>query len=185
MSSQAHITRYSVMPLAPVQEQTEFFDAGPIRIGVEYRLLNDAIAAAQELIAARGDDPGQRTELDDCGVSLHVYGVRDGEALEHLRFDCFEEDPHYHYVSWDARSNEMLHIDPIADGDPVAWALERLRTRLPQMLARAGAQDVAAQLDPEALERVLPRVTEAAYRARYQHDADAILASATKGGRRG
>ena len=36
--------------------------------------------------------------------------------------------------------NEMLHLDPVADGDPLAWALERIRTRLPQMLARAGAR---------------------------------------------
>ena len=37
-------------------------------------------------------------------------------------------------------------VDPIADGDPLAWALERIRTRLPQMLARAGADDVAAAI---------------------------------------
>ena len=34
----------------------------------------------------------------------------------------------------------MIHLDPVADGDPLAWALERLRTRLPQMLERAGAR---------------------------------------------
>ena len=92
--------------------------------------------------------------------------------------DCFDEDPHYHYISWRAKSNEMLHLDPIADGDPLAWALERIRTRLPQMLARAGAADVAARLDSAALERALPRVAEAAYRARYQSDAGAVLRSA-------
>jgi hypothetical protein len=75
-------------------------------------------------------------------------------------------------------SNEMLHLDPIADGDPLAWALERIRTRLPQMLARAGAADVAARLDPAELERALPRIAEAAYRARYQSDANAVLRNA-------
>ncbi len=176
MSSQAHVTHYSVMPMPPVEAQTRFFDAGAVRIGVEYRMLNDAIAAAarQGLEQARGDERGKTTELDDCGVSIHVYGVRDGEASEHLRFDCFDEEPHYHYISWDERTNDMVYLDPIADGDPVAWALERLRTRLPQMLTRAGAADVAARLDVAELERMLPRVTEAAYRARYQHDPGAV-----------
>jgi len=85
-----------------------------------------------------------------------------------LRFDCFVEDPHYHYVSWRERANEVLHIDPVADGDPLAWALERLRTRLPQMLARAGAPELSAALDRRALEAALPRVADAAQRARRE-----------------
>ena len=68
-----------------------------------------------------------------------------------------------------------LHIDPVADGDPLAWALERIRTRLPQMLARAGAAELAARVDAREIERVLPRVAEAAYRARYHSDPDAVL----------
>ena len=130
-------------------------------------------AAAEAAIAEQGDGP-----LDDRGVSLHVSGVRDGEALEHLRFDCFDEAPHYHYVSWKDRSNVMLHLDPIADGDALQWTLERLRTRLPQMLEHAGAADIAAQLDQRQIDAVLPRVAEAAYRARYHHDDNAILADA-------
>jgi hypothetical protein len=174
-----HITRYDRMPIPPVEEQTSWFDAGAVRIGVEYRLLTDAVAAANEVIAAAGATQEAAavpspTALDDRGVSLHVFS---GEQ-EFLRFDCFDEDPHYHYISWRAKSNEMIHLDPIADGDPLAWALERIRTRLPQMLARAGAADVAARVDPAELERALPRVAEAAYRARYHSDAGAVLRSA-------
>jgi hypothetical protein len=160
-----------------VESQTEYFDAGAVRIGVEYRLLNEAIAAAiaHRLERASGEDAGDNATLDDCGVSIHVFGVGGDGAQEHLRFDCFEEDPHYHYVSWERRSNEVIHLDPVADGDPVGWALERLRTRLPQMLERAGASEVAARVDRRALEAVLPRVAEAAYRARYRHDREAVL----------
>src|SRR3990172_2415710 len=32
-----HVTRYSVMPIPPVEAHTAWFDAGPLRIGVEYR----------------------------------------------------------------------------------------------------------------------------------------------------
>ena len=32
-----HITRYDTMPIPPVEAQTEWFDAGALRFGVEYR----------------------------------------------------------------------------------------------------------------------------------------------------
>lgn len=172
-----HITRYDKMPIPPVASQTTWFEAGPVRVGVEYRLLNDAIAGAADIDDASGADSAGAL-LDDRGVSLHVCGDETGGPLEHLRFDCFDEDPHYHYVGWHEKSNEMLHIDPVADGDPLAWALERIRTRLPQMLERAGARELAARVDPRALEEVLPRIADAAYRARYDHDDDAVLRGA-------
>lgn len=170
-----HITRYDSMPIPPIEANTEWFDAGALRFGVEYRVLTAEVAAAAQVERAAGSDQADTAAFDDRGVSIHVVG-RDAEgALEYLRFDCFDEDPHYHYVSWRARSNEMLHIDPIADGDPLAWTLERLRTRLPQMLARAGAEPIAARVDARAVEAVLPRVAEAAYRARYHCDRGAVL----------
>jgi len=164
----SHITRYDKMPIPPVEEQTEVFDAGVVSFGVEYRLLNDAIAAASEVVTAGGDASG--ASFDDRGVSLHVFAEVRGRREEVLRFDCFQEDPHYHYVCWEARSNEMLHVDPVADGDPLAWALERIRTRLPQMLERAGAGEAASRVDLRRVDAVLPRVAEAAFRARYHHD---------------
>jgi hypothetical protein len=175
-----HITRYDSMPIPPVPAQTEYIDAGVIRFGVEYRLLTDAIAAASATVAADGADAADPETFDDRGVSIHVYGDDGAGPLEFLRFDCFAEDPHYHYVSWKDRTNEMLHLDPVADGDPLAWALERIRTRLPQMLERAGAAHVAARLDPRRLEDALPRVAEAAYRARYHHDDAAVLRDALR-----
>jgi len=163
------VTRYDLMPIPPVEARTTWFEAGPIAIGVEYRLLDDALAAAaekQEAVGLAGSAQAAATGLDDRGVSLHVCDSREGARAEALRFDCFQEDPHYHYISWRERFNHMLHLDPAAEGDPLAWALERIRTRLPQMLERAGAAELAALVDAEALARVLPRVAEAAFRAR-------------------
>jgi hypothetical protein len=177
------ITRYDLMPIPPVPSQTEYFEAGAVTFGVEYRLLTDAIAAAATVERASGGDSAGE-QFADRGVSLHVLGCDDpgdsagAEPLEYLRFDCFDEDPHYHYVCWQSRSNEMLHIDPVADGDPLTWALERIRTRLPQMLARAGATRLAARVDLCLVEEALPRVSEAAWRARYHHDDEVVLAAA-------
>jgi hypothetical protein len=171
-----HITRYDRMPIPELAEQTEYFEAGNVRVGVEYRVVTDAVVQATRasLASAQGNVPGKLVELDDCGVSLHVYGKADGEWLEYLRFDCFQEEPHYHYVSWSTHENELLHIDPVADGDPLAWALDRLRTRLPQMFARAQAPQAAAMVDLNAIESVMPRIAEAAYRARFHADKAAI-----------
>ena len=175
-----HITRYDLMPIPPIPTQTEYFEAGAVTFGVEYRLLDDAIAAASATETAKGTDAAG-AGFDDRGVSLHVFCEDADESLEYLRFDCFDEDPHYHYVSWRARSNEMLHIDPVADGDPLAWALERIRTRLPQMLERAGAAEVAARVDPRLIETALPKVSEAAWRARYHHDEAGVRRGALGG----
>ena len=163
------ITRYDLMPIPPVEERTEWFEAGVLRFGVEYRLVNDAITAASEMTKATGGVHLPPGTLEDRGVAIHVVGLHDGEALEYLRFDCFDEMPHYHYVSWQNKTNEMLHIDPVADGDAMGWALDRLRTRLPQMLERAGAGFLSARLEAGLLDAALPRVAEAAYRSRYEY----------------
>src|SRR3954466_1923010 len=112
-----HITRYDRMPIPPVDANPQYFQAGAVRIGVEFRVLSDDVVAQIRgtLESATGTDTGQLTELDDTGVSLHVFVA----GQEHLRFDCFREDPHYHYVGWARKSNEVLHLDPVADGDPL------------------------------------------------------------------
>jgi hypothetical protein len=161
-----HITHYSVMPIPPTEERTTWFPAGNLRFGVEYRRLTDAVAAAAQLEAAVGDERGQTEALDDRGVSIHVSGQQDGEEREFLRFDCFREDPHYHYISWRDKSNEMLHMDPHAVGDPVEFALECVGHRLTQLLSRAGAADVAATMDADAVKRTLRDVRAEAMRLR-------------------
>ena len=166
------ITCYDVMPIPPVEAHTGRFEAGPISIGVEYRLLDEAVTAA---FNANNDS---QPEIDDRGVSLHVFGTTDSEELEYLRFDCFDEDPHYHYVSHARRTNEMVHLDPAAHGDSLEWALDCIRTRLPQMLTRAGGAELASRVEPARVEAILPKVAEAAYRARFQHDEEAIRVAA-------
>ena len=85
------------MPIAPVSENMELFDMGAISVGVEFRVLNNAVLGSLGLseIAASNEYP----TLNDNGVSLHVF-VRTAEGnFERLRFDCFQKDPHYHFVA--------------------------------------------------------------------------------------
>ncbi len=72
--SDSHIARYDKMSIPPVAQQTEYFEAGPLTFGVEYRLLTDAIAAASASEDARGVDSAAETSFDDRGVAIHVFG---------------------------------------------------------------------------------------------------------------
>jgi hypothetical protein len=111
------------------------------------------------------DDPAALAEIEaaqpeggftDSGVSLHVVDKASGHEL--LRFDAFDDGPHYHYIRPSGDHNEVVPFDRVANGDPLDWSLERLRTRLPEMLTRAGGDAAAAQLEAAACTAALDRV---------------------------
>jgi hypothetical protein len=84
-----------VVPIPADPEQTRFVEAGPVRIGVEYRELDQA--STFEMTAADGTaTTAQQPGFADRGFSLHVHDSR--TDVEHLRFDAFDAEPHYHYI---------------------------------------------------------------------------------------
>ena len=101
-----------------------------------------------------------RTLMPDQGVCIQVAGDVAGEEKELLRFDCFDQNPHYHYAP--REMNERHNLDKTTAGNPVGWALKQLRTRLPQMLEHAGYADVANRLDAGLVSSKLDQVEEAA-----------------------
>lgn len=86
-----------------------------------------------------------RDLMHDQGVCLQVGANIDGRDVEVLRFDCFDQDPHYHYGP--EKKNERLHLDKTTSGNPLGWTLSQLRNRLPQMIRRAGYEELASRLD--------------------------------------
>lgn len=90
---------------------------GPIRFGLEYRDL-----------------------MSDQGVCIHVLGLSDNEEVELLRFDCFDHIPHYHYGP--VKANERLMIDKTTEGDSLDWTINQIRERLPEMVKRAGYENL-------------------------------------------
>jgi hypothetical protein len=155
-------TEYTVPPIPPDPEHTTWIPAGALSIGVECRLLDEAELAAnyegeqmEEIRAALRD-----STVQDGGVSIHVAGAEDGH--EYLRFDLFERDPHYHYIEPSGKRQTIVQYDRVAMGDMLAWALGRLRQRLPQMLERAGGAALVEKLDGALLEAGLARVEELA-----------------------
>ena len=140
---------YDVMPIAMVPEHCVSVPAGPVTFVVESRRLTDEVINHNARSQGRPDGVLD-LDVDDGGASLHVLGADDG--LEHLRFDCFELEPHYHYVRNAEQTNVVVAIDAHAEGDPLRMALRCVRRRLPEMLEFAGAHELAAAVRAESVD---------------------------------
>jgi hypothetical protein len=159
-------TRYNSMPIPPVPEHTFSVAAGPLSIGVEFRHVDAAIIDATYgggAVRLAADDTPQPPILHDRGASVHVCDGATG--AEYLRFDLFEDDPHYHYIH-PGEHQLVVPFDRAASGDMLAWTLARLSTRIRQMLECAGAPDLAGRIAPADIEAALPAVADAIAAAR-------------------
>ena len=134
-------------PIAPIQENTEYVDAGAVTFGVEFRFLNKI--DAQHRMTAK---------VADFGVCIHVFAGGPGKSQERLRFDCFQIKPHYHYINVPEGRNDRLHLDTAACGDSYQWMMDCLRNRLPAMLIEAGDPEAARTVDQREVEAALPKV---------------------------
>ena len=172
---------YAIPPQPVDPENTRWFAAGVVTIGVEYRDVDPG-----GLVDTYKDNPDHLAELierspeggfSDEGVSLHVASTDDGH--EYLRFDAFDDEPHYHYIhSGAAVVNNVVDFDTVAHGDMLTWALERIRTRLPEMLGEAGGGHLVTGLDLAVLNAVMDEVDDVArgaqrtFRERARRDGD-------------
>src|ERR1700675_839704 len=122
---------------------------GPVCFALQYRDLDGG--------APHGQGPGgQGGNNPDQGVCLQVAGQVDGKETELLRFECFDNHPHYHYGP--ESKNIRVMLDPTMTGNPLRWTMIQLRTKLPAMLARAGYETIALQIDPSLLVHTLDEV---------------------------
>lgn len=144
---------YKVQPEPMDPAACTTFEAGAVNLILEYRSVDP-----ERLERAYADRPEDLAEIrkfspaggfTDTGVSVHVVGTRDGH--EYLRFDVFQDDPHYHYVHPTGDCNHWVPFDPVAGGDMFGFTMTCLRERLAPMLAFAGGGEVAATLDRRRL----------------------------------
>jgi hypothetical protein len=152
--------RYEVSPIPIVVEHTTFVPAGPLTFGVEYRILTDDLLDAAYVDDAAGAEVinGARPEsVDDSGVSIHVIDAENDVEL--IRFDCFEDDPHYHYILPAEAAQQYVHFDSAAHGDMLPWALNALEDRLPDMLRAADAAALAERIDADEIAVAVKEVT--------------------------
>ena len=146
----------------PIADNMRYVDAGGLTFGVEFRELNARIIQENY-----GHDPEMMKffetmmDVDDVGITLHVYSTDD--MRERLRFDAFGDRPHlhYHYIRPNG-SHEKVDYDWAACGDLIPWALRSMEQRLPDMLRRAEAVDLADRVDIADVRAAMPIVTQTA-----------------------
>jgi len=122
---------------------------GAICFALQYRYLDGGAPHTQGAGGRGGGDADQ-------GVCIQVVGDVGGKETELLRFDCFDNHPHYHYGP--ENGNVRIMLDPTVTGNPLRWTLTQLRSKLPAMLARAGYAELATQIDPYLLTQKLAEV---------------------------
>ena len=116
----------------------ELIPAGAVTFGLEYRTLHGG---------------------EEEGVCIHVYGnAIAGDDKELLRFDCFRVAPHYHCRNSTVKKNERLMLDFTAEGDALAWTIDKIKDRLPIMLLRCKADDIARSIDQKDVDAALPKI---------------------------
>ena len=100
-----------------MEKGSTVIDAGAVSIAMEYR-----------------DDI-----MNDQGLCVQVYAEVEGKDTEILRFDCFDQAPHYHYGP--ENLNIRLYMDKTTAGNPLGWTMGQLRNNLVAMVERSGYDD--------------------------------------------
>jgi hypothetical protein len=155
---------YRTLPVPAFDEHTVKLVAGPVTFGVEYRHLDEAT-----ILAFYGPDSrakfdnvrpaGMGEVVEEDGLSLHVFESANGAEV--LRFDCFDDAPHYHLLDAERVRNVVVEHDTAA-GSLLDWALQQLRDRLPELLTEAGADELARQIDVSVTRESLESVAQVA-----------------------
>jgi hypothetical protein len=96
---------------------------------------------------------------NDRGPSLRIYGDVDDKPVQLLRFDCFEQTPHFHYDP--EGKNNQLRMDKTKVTDPIAWSMDYQRGNITSLVRVAGYGALADQLDEGVLCAALPTVEKA------------------------
>jgi hypothetical protein len=154
--------RYDQLPIPMVTEHCIPVDAGAVQLVVESRKLTNEIIGDTYHGAVDAAIP-----FDDFGATLHVCGTADG--LEYLRFDCFENEPHYHYIEPAVGANTVVRIDELAVGDPIDFSLACVEHHLPDMLRHCGVAGLADTVagEPDQVITAVAEVRELMKKARY------------------
>jgi hypothetical protein len=122
------------------------------------KALRDSIPTDMSRLEASGlrFEVEYRNTRTDRGPSLQILGDVDGKPVQLLRFDCFEEEPHFHYDP-DGNDNRIF-LNKARVSDPVAWTIDYLRGNITSLVRIAGYGKLAERLDEAALTAALPGV---------------------------
>jgi hypothetical protein len=125
------------------------------------KALRDSVPAEMPGLAASGlcFTVDYRNNRTDRGPSLQVLGEVDGKRVQLLRFDCFDNEPHFHYDP-DGKNNRIF-LNKTRVSDPIAWTIDYLRGNFTSLVRIAGYSQLAERLDEAALTATLPGIEKA------------------------
>ena len=153
---------YDIMPIPMMAQNAAWFDGGPVSFAIEARLLSES-----------------QDDKSGGGGSIHVFGADRTE--EFVRFDCFDSEPHYHYINRAKGRNVVWGYDTASNGPMAQWALAAIRDRLPELLRSAGADELAGRVEREGFDqRVLAGMAEAALAAHERTLQDEAMLGETR-----
>ena len=110
----------------------------------------------------------RREIMPDQGLMVQVYGDIDGNDTEILRFDCFDQAPHYHYGP--ENHNIRLPMDKTTVGTPWGWTLDNIRNNLPGMVRRSGYDDLADAIQANPVDQTKMDEVEACALAKSREE---------------
>ena len=99
-------------------------------------------------------DISYRRMRGDQGLSIRVSGPVGDEKRELLRFDCFDNSPHYHVEVYG--KNQITAID---EADATEWSLKFLTEQFEDLVNAAGADALDVQ-ERTSLDSVLSAVAK-------------------------
>ena len=118
------------------QHNRERYEAGAVNFIVQHELWD-----------------GNIQDHSDQGVAILVQGDVDGKDTTVLRFNCFDLERSYVYGP--EGRNKLYRMDPTVDGNPIGWSVKQIRNILPEMVAEAGYEALAGQIDKSKVADVL------------------------------
>ena len=65
----------------------------------------------------------------------------------------------YHYRNATAKKNERIFLDYTAEGDPLTWTLDKIKTRLPIMPLRCETEDIARNVDQQEIDAAVTKIS--------------------------
>ncbi|MCY4095133.1 MAG: hypothetical protein OXG05_08415 [Gammaproteobacteria bacterium] len=99
-------------------------------------------------------DISYRRMRGDQGLSIRVNGPVSDQERELLRFDCFDNSPHYHVEVYGKNQ-----ITAIEDNDATEWSLKTLIDQFEALINDAGADALNAH-ERDSLADALSQVSE-------------------------
>jgi hypothetical protein len=132
-----------VQQMEPQTKGREKFQAGPVGFIVQHELWD-----------------GNLQDHSDQGVAILVVGDVNGMETTLLRFNCFDLERSYIYGPEGV--NKLCRMDPVVDGNPIAWSVKQIKDKLPEMLKTAGYEGIAGKINKQEVAKVLGDVESAA-----------------------